>query len=151
MTARRGTLRVPGARLHDEVRGRGPVLMVVGLPRDSADFAPVAAALADRYTVVTYDPRGISRSTLDDPDEDAAPELIATTSTCSRPSRPGPRTCSAAVASHGTIRLIHTSVESLIDPEAASGSIAASTRIPACRKNASTNAPAQRLGLRLQC
>lgn len=71
------TLDVPGARLYYEVRGRGPVLMMIGLPMDSGGFAGLASALADRYTTVTYDPRGFGRSTVDNPDEDAAPELVA--------------------------------------------------------------------------
>lgn len=71
------TLDVPGARLYYEVRGQGPVLMMIGLPMDSGGFAGLASALADRYTTVTYDPRGFGRSTIDDPDEDADPELVA--------------------------------------------------------------------------
>lgn len=71
------SLQVPGARLHYEVRGQGPVLVLIGLPMDSEDFAGLAAALADRYTTVTYDPRGFGRSTVDDPDQDLAPELVA--------------------------------------------------------------------------
>ncbi|MGH3928212.1 MAG: alpha/beta fold hydrolase, partial [Pseudonocardiaceae bacterium] len=71
------TLDVPGARLYYEVRGSGPVLMMIGLPVDSAWFAQIAPLLADEYTVVTYDPRGISRSTIEDPDQDATPELVA--------------------------------------------------------------------------
>jgi pimeloyl-ACP methyl ester carboxylesterase len=71
------TLDVPGARLHYEVRGAGPLLMVVGSPMPAADFAPLAHALATDYTVVTYDPRGLAGSTIDDPDQDATPELRA--------------------------------------------------------------------------
>jgi pimeloyl-ACP methyl ester carboxylesterase len=64
-------LTVPGARLHYEVRGAGPVLLLIpGGAADSAGFAPLATALADRYTVVTYDPRGLGRSTLDGPPDD---------------------------------------------------------------------------------
>jgi pimeloyl-ACP methyl ester carboxylesterase len=64
---------VPGARLHYEVRGSGPALLLIpGGAADSAGFAPLATALADRYTVVTYDPRGLGRSTLDGPPEDIA-------------------------------------------------------------------------------
>jgi pimeloyl-ACP methyl ester carboxylesterase len=43
----------------------------------AADFAPLAHALAVDHTVVTYDPRGLAGSTIDDPDQDAAPELRA--------------------------------------------------------------------------
>lgn len=62
------TLAVPGAALHYEVRGAGPVLLLIcGGVYDAAGFAPLAEALADRYTVVTYDRRGNSRSRLDGP------------------------------------------------------------------------------------
>ncbi|MET7936453.1 alpha/beta hydrolase [Streptomyces sp. NPDC005322] len=65
---RTGTLRVPGATLHYEVRGTGPVLLLIpGGAADAAAFDQVAPDLADRYTVVTYDPRGMSRSPLDGP------------------------------------------------------------------------------------
>jgi pimeloyl-ACP methyl ester carboxylesterase len=59
---------VPGARLHYEVRGSGPLLLVIGSPMASAEFAPLADALATDHTVVTYDPRGYANSPVDDPD-----------------------------------------------------------------------------------
>ena len=59
---------VPGARLHYEVRGSGPVLLLVGSPMAAAEFAPLADALARDHTVVTHDPRGYAESTVDDPD-----------------------------------------------------------------------------------
>lgn len=71
------TLTVPGARLHYEVRGSGPALALIGAPMDSAGFAALATELAAGHTVVTYDPRGISRSTRDDPDADLSPETTA--------------------------------------------------------------------------
>ena len=75
MTSR--SLDVPGARLHYEVRGDGPLLFVIGSPMPAADFAPLAHALAGDHTVVTYDPRGLAHSTIDDPRQDATPELRA--------------------------------------------------------------------------
>lgn len=73
-----GTLRVPGAHLYYEVRGSGPVLLIIpGGAADGAGFAPLAMALADRYTTVTYDPRGLGRSTLDGPPEDVTVETKA--------------------------------------------------------------------------
>ena len=64
-------LKVPGARLYYEVRGRGPLLlMIAGGPTDAGVFTALAQQLADRYTVVTYDPRGNSRSPLDAPPAD---------------------------------------------------------------------------------
>jgi clorobiocin/coumermycin A biosynthesis protein CloN7/CouN7 len=71
------TLDVPGARLYHERRGTGPVLMLVGSPMDSSGFAGLADALADRYTVVTYDPRGIGDSTQEDACLDVTPEQQA--------------------------------------------------------------------------
>src|SRR5215217_8434217 len=71
------TVTVPGARLHYEVRGSGPLLLVIGSPMASAEFAPLADALAGGHTAVTYDPRGHANSTIDDPDEDATAESRA--------------------------------------------------------------------------
>jgi len=70
-------LRVPGADLYYEMRGSGPVLMLIGHPMDSAPFAPIASLLATDHTVVTYDPRGFGQSTIDDPRQDASPDVIA--------------------------------------------------------------------------
>ncbi|MDP9869143.1 MULTISPECIES: alpha/beta fold hydrolase [Streptosporangium] len=64
-------LQVPGARLHYEVRGSGPLLLMIpGAPADAGALAALAAVLADRYTVVTYDQRGLSRSPLTGPPAD---------------------------------------------------------------------------------
>ncbi|MEU1513305.1 alpha/beta hydrolase [Streptomyces sp. NPDC005811] len=64
-----GSLRVNGATLHYEVRGQGPlVLLIPGGTGGAASFDGIADYLAAAYTVATYDPRGMSRSTLDDPD-----------------------------------------------------------------------------------
>lgn len=72
-----GTLEVPDARLHYEVRGTGPALVLVGAPMDAVAFEAVADQLATDHTVVTTDPRGINRSVLDDPEQDSTPELRA--------------------------------------------------------------------------
>jgi clorobiocin biosynthesis protein CloN7 len=71
------SLVVPGARLYYEVQGSGPVLMLIGHPMDSSGFAAIAPLLAGDHTVVTYDPRGFGRSTIDDRDQDAEPDLLA--------------------------------------------------------------------------
>jgi pimeloyl-ACP methyl ester carboxylesterase len=71
------TIQVPGARLHYEVRGSGPLLLITGAPMDASAFEPFADALAGDYTVVTHDPRGISASVLDDPEQDSTPDLRA--------------------------------------------------------------------------
>lgn len=72
-----GTLDVPGARLHYEVRGVGPLVVLVGAPMDASAFAPLADLLAPDHTVLTTDPRGVHRSPVADPDADSTPELRA--------------------------------------------------------------------------
>jgi pimeloyl-ACP methyl ester carboxylesterase len=70
-TLQTATLKVPGATLYYEIRGSGPVLLcITGGPTDAGMFTDLAGRLADRYTVVTYDQRGHSRSTLDDEPKD---------------------------------------------------------------------------------
>jgi pimeloyl-ACP methyl ester carboxylesterase len=71
------TLAVPGGAVYFEVRGSGPLLVVTGSPMGADLFAPLADALASDHTVVTLDPRGIGRSTLDDPEQDSTPDLRA--------------------------------------------------------------------------
>src|SRR5437667_449778 len=57
------TLRVPGASLYYEVRGSGPVLLMIGAgAADAASFNGIATHLAEQYTVVSYDRRSYSRS-----------------------------------------------------------------------------------------
>jgi pimeloyl-ACP methyl ester carboxylesterase len=57
---------VPGARLHTEVRGSGPLLVcVVGGNGDPTVFGPLADLLAPRWTVLTYVRRGFVRSPVD--------------------------------------------------------------------------------------
>jgi len=59
------TLPVPGASLYYEVRGSGPVLLMIpGGPMDAGGFKEIAERLADSFTVVTYDCRGNSRSPM---------------------------------------------------------------------------------------
>jgi len=71
-------LTVPDARLYYEVSGLGPVLLLIpGGTADADGFTPLASFLEDNYTVVRYDPRGISRSRLDGPAEDVAVEVHA--------------------------------------------------------------------------
>ncbi|MEU5599533.1 alpha/beta hydrolase [Streptomyces sp. NPDC020298] len=62
------TLSVPGATLHYQVQGRGPVLLLAQSGEGDADrTVDLVPHLTDTFTVVTYDRRGLSRSTLDDP------------------------------------------------------------------------------------
>lgn len=49
--------------VHYDTTGTGPTLLLVpGGPLDAMAFAGLAPLLADDHTVVTYDPRGLSRS-----------------------------------------------------------------------------------------
>jgi len=65
------SLKVPGASIHYEVRGSGPVLLMIpGGPADASAFSRIAGHLDSDYTVVTYDPRGLSQSRLDEPVQD---------------------------------------------------------------------------------
>lgn len=66
-------LAVPGARLHHEVRGAGPLVVLLGTPMTADAFAPLADLLANDHTVLTTDPRGIGRSPVDD--RDATPSI----------------------------------------------------------------------------
>ena len=70
-------LDVAGGRLYYEVRGSGPLLMVIGQPMTSGPFGPLADLLADDHTVVTYDPHGLGASTIEDPSLDVTPEIEA--------------------------------------------------------------------------
>ena len=57
---------MPGASIYYEVQGSGPMLLIIpGGPQDAGVFADISRLMADRYTVVAYDPRGNSRSAFD--------------------------------------------------------------------------------------
>jgi pimeloyl-ACP methyl ester carboxylesterase len=59
-------LEVPGARLYYEIRGTGPLLLLIpGANGDANGFPPLADQLAADFMVVTYDRRGYTRSILD--------------------------------------------------------------------------------------
>ncbi len=70
-------LEAPGAQIAYEVIGSGPVLALVGQTIGADGFRALATGLAQDHTVVLHDPRGTGRSTLDDPDQPADPELLA--------------------------------------------------------------------------
>lgn len=71
-------LDVPGARLSYQVRGSGPVLLLIpGGPADGSNFDGSAPLLAEHYTVLTYDPRGLSASTVEQPSEEITVEIQA--------------------------------------------------------------------------
>lgn len=60
------TLKVSGATLFYRVRGTGPLLLILGGGHSDADTTDaLCEQLIDNYTVVTYDRRGLSRSTID--------------------------------------------------------------------------------------
>ncbi|MYR39468.1 alpha/beta fold hydrolase [Streptomyces sp. SID4944] len=75
---RTGLLTVDEATLHHEVRGEGPLLvMMPGGSADAGIYDAIAADLADRWTVATFDPRGYSRSPLDGPVTEQLPATHA--------------------------------------------------------------------------
>jgi pimeloyl-ACP methyl ester carboxylesterase len=74
MPATARSLAVPGARLHYEVRGDGPLVLLAGAPMDARSFEGLAGLLARDHTVLTTDPRGINRSSVDHPDRDSTPQ-----------------------------------------------------------------------------
>lgn len=84
-TPREALLDVPGARLRHFVRGSGPLLLLIsGGHGDASAHDALATHLADRYTVLTYDRRGLSGSATDAPARtlathaDDASRLLAT-------------------------------------------------------------------------
>jgi pimeloyl-ACP methyl ester carboxylesterase len=76
------TLEIPEADLVYDVRGAlppaggRPPLLMIGQPMTADGFATLASHLPDR-TVVTYDPRGLGRSTRKDGRTDHTPEVQA--------------------------------------------------------------------------
>ncbi|MFD0000187.1 alpha/beta fold hydrolase [Nocardia sp. NPDC127526] len=71
------TLTVPDGVLYYELRGRGPLLALIGSPMNAVPYVPVAELLAADFTVLTTDPRGHNRSILHDPETDASAEARA--------------------------------------------------------------------------
>jgi pimeloyl-ACP methyl ester carboxylesterase len=75
---RTGTLAVPGAELYYAVSGSGPVLLLIpGGFADGDSFLSFTPHVEEHYTVVRYDPRGISRSRFDGPAVDVPVETHA--------------------------------------------------------------------------
>lgn len=70
-------LDVVQGRLYYEVRGTGPLLLILGQPMTSEPFAPLADLLAEDHTVVTYDPHGLGLSTTEDRTVAVTPEVQA--------------------------------------------------------------------------
>jgi pimeloyl-ACP methyl ester carboxylesterase len=70
-------LDVGDGKVYYEVRGSGPLLLVIGQPMTSSPFAAVADLLAEDHTVVTYDPHGLGQSFTDQPLDLVTPEVEA--------------------------------------------------------------------------
>ncbi|MDQ3881181.1 MAG: alpha/beta hydrolase [Chloroflexota bacterium] len=74
------TLDVPGAILAYDVRSAAssaaPPLFMLASPMSAAAFGTLASHFADRM-VVTYDPRGVERSTKSEPTAESTPEQHA--------------------------------------------------------------------------
>lgn len=63
LAMKQGLVDVDGAQIYHELRGSGPpLLLIVGLTGDAGWFGPFAELLSERFTVITYDRRGNSRS-----------------------------------------------------------------------------------------
>jgi pimeloyl-ACP methyl ester carboxylesterase len=77
---RTNTLDVPGAVLTYDVMVNAAsdhaVLLLIGSPMGASGFVTLAGHFTDR-TVVTYDPRGVERSTRADPSAKSTPEMHA--------------------------------------------------------------------------
>lgn len=75
------TLQVPGATITYDIRGPLPTtgrppLLMIGQPMDASGFATLSSFFPER-TVVTYDPRGLGRSTRNDGSSENDPEVQA--------------------------------------------------------------------------
>jgi pimeloyl-ACP methyl ester carboxylesterase len=66
---------VNGTELSYEIRGTGPpVLLIMGATGDGGHFDALADALADEFTVVSYDRHGNGRSPAPDGWDTTSPE-----------------------------------------------------------------------------
>src|SRR6476469_4760136 len=73
------TIEAPGATLTYDIRktdSTDPVLFLIGSPMGAGGFATLASHFPDR-TIVTYDPRGVERSTKADPTSESTPDQHA--------------------------------------------------------------------------
>jgi pimeloyl-ACP methyl ester carboxylesterase len=74
------TLDAPGATITYDVRevpaGAAPALLLIGSPMGASGFPTLASHFTDR-TVITYDPRGVERSTKADPASESTPDQHA--------------------------------------------------------------------------
>ncbi|MFB4305486.1 alpha/beta fold hydrolase [Actinomadura sp. GTD37] len=78
MTTKTAMLPVPGAELYYEVSGDGPLLIIGQSGEgDARRSTEMIDRLVDRYTVATYDRRGLSRTKAEDPDAPVPPRTHA--------------------------------------------------------------------------
>jgi pimeloyl-ACP methyl ester carboxylesterase len=64
------TLPLPGVDLHYETTGSGPLLLcITGAQGNGSAWEPLAKELSSKYTVVSYDRRGFSASTITGPQD----------------------------------------------------------------------------------
>lgn len=74
------TVAAPGATITYDIRANDasekPILMLIGSPMGASGFPTLASHFTDR-TVVTYDPRGVERSTKDDDTSESNPDQHA--------------------------------------------------------------------------
>ncbi|MEU6557716.1 alpha/beta hydrolase [Streptomyces sp. NPDC046915] len=76
--ARSAVLHAPGCDIHYDVRGAGPLLLIIqGGGGDATRTDDLVALLTEDHTVVTYDRRGLSRSRLREPVDAVTPETNA--------------------------------------------------------------------------
>jgi pimeloyl-ACP methyl ester carboxylesterase len=70
------TLEAPGATITYDIRkgdSPAPILFLIGSPMGAGGFVTLASHFPDR-TIVTYDPRGVERSTKADPASQSTPD-----------------------------------------------------------------------------
>lgn len=67
----------PDCAIAFSAQGDGPPLFLVGAPAGRTGFAALARALADRFTVVTHDPRGIGASRPTPAMAEPTPDVLA--------------------------------------------------------------------------
>jgi len=141
-------LATPGAILSYDVRqgtdtGLRP-LMLIGSPMGAGGFVTLASHFPER-TIITYDPRGVERSTKDDPTSQSPPRSTPRTSIgSSRRWGRDPWTCSRAAvvpSTHSRCRRVPEDVVTLVAHEPPLAALVADREaaLATCRAVARTN------------